>query len=408
VTSFSAGTGRRLRFAAAGFALILLAGFLFVYVTRSHTENELATTTETNAMAPPPVDVVPVQAASDSRPLVLPGETAAWYESMIYARVSGYVAKWNVDIGDHVTKGETLASIDTPELDAQLAAAQAKLKAQQAEVNVREAEANFAQSTYERWRASPKGVVSEQEREDKKAGYAGAVAKLAAARAQVNLDQADIDRFTAFEQFKQVSAPYDGTITERHVDIGDLVNEGNSGGNKPLYRMVKDDPIRVFVDAPQGVAADLMKPGVPVEVTASNLPNRHFDGTITRTANAVDPRTRTFRVEIDIPNPHRDLVSGLYVEAGFKMANDGLLQVPAAALVFRAGGPEVATVGNDGTVAFHKVEIARDDGSTVELRSGVSPGEKVVLNISSQIADGQKVHVNDEIDHSAKTASALR
>ena len=251
----STDTGRALQRAAAAVAVILLLAFLIVHFTKSHAERALAHDTQAAAAAPPTVDVVVVHSTAGSGTLSLPGETAAWYESTIYARVSGYVAKWYVDIGDHVKAGQVLAAIDTPELDAELAAAQAKLQVAQAQVKVKQADAAFATSTYARWRDSPKGVVSEQEREDKKAGDASAAAQLEAARAQVSLDQADVDRLSAFEQFKRVTAPYAGTIIERRVDIGNLVTAGSSASTTSLYRMAQDDPIRVFVDVPQSAAA---------------------------------------------------------------------------------------------------------------------------------------------------------
>ena len=191
--------------------------------------------------------------------------------STIYARVDGYVATWNVDIGDYVKKGQVLATIETPDLDAKLAAAQAKIKASKALVVARQAEADFAQTTYQRWKDSPKGVVSEQERDAKKAYYDSAVAELNEAKAQVGLDQADVDHYAALTQFKQVAAPYDGTITERHIDIGNLVSSDSKTNDTPLYRMVKDNTIRVFVDVPQS-AADDIKVGSPVKIKASNDP----------------------------------------------------------------------------------------------------------------------------------------
>ena len=211
----SSDTGRTLRRAAIMFAAVLLLAFLVVHLRKSHTERVLAQQTKAAATTLPAVDVVTVHDSSANAVLTLPGETAAWYESTIYARVDGYVAKWYVDIGDRVKQGQLLATIDTPELDAELAAAQAKLRVAQAQVKVREADAEFAASTYLRWRDSPKGVVSEQEREDKKAGDATASAQLEAARSQVNLDQADVDRLLAFEKFKRVTAPYAGTLIER-------------------------------------------------------------------------------------------------------------------------------------------------------------------------------------------------
>lgn len=389
---FAPGTGRRIQIAGAVLAVTLVAAFAAAQVVRSHQAHGLAASSRVAANAPPVVNTVVVRPADGGLPLVLPGETAAWYASAIHARVNGYVASWTADIGDHVKKGQVLATIETPELDASLAAARAQVNASLAQVNVWEARVEFANSSYIRWRDSPKGVVSEQEREDKRAGYASAVAELASAKAKAKLDQAQVDRLEAFQAFKQVTAPYSGTITERHIDIGNLVSEGSAANTTPLYRMVKDDIIRVFVDVPQAEAADLMKDGVPAKVSAAGKLDKPIEGKITRTSAAIDPHARTFRAEVDIPNPDGALVPGLYVRVGFQLDRSGLLEVPAAALVFRSGGPQLARVGDDGKVHFRPVTIARDDGNVVELSSGVMEGDRVVLNISSQIAEGEQVH----------------
>jgi RND family efflux transporter MFP subunit len=388
--------GRNVQRAALAAALVLLLGFLIVYIVRSHAAHILARDTSASAAAMPTVDVVTVQEAPPRGTLSLPGATAAWYESTIYARVNGYVAKWYVDIGDRVKAGQTLALIDTPELDAEFAAAKAKLKVSQAQTRVKQADADFAASTYERWRDSPKGVVSEQEREDKKAANAGAAAQLEAAKAQVSLDQADVDRLSAFEQFKHVTAPYTGTITERRIDIGNLVTAGSSSGTTLLYRMAQDDPIRIFVDVPQNAAPDLMKIGVPAKILTGDASVAPIDGAITRTSDAIDPQARTFRAELDIPNSDGRLLPGLYVQVAFELRNNGMSQVPAAALVFGTTGPRVAAVGPDGTVSFHAVTIGRDDGDKVELSSGVAEGERLVLNINNQITAGQKVRIGSD------------
>jgi len=407
-TKVAPGTGRGIKISAAGVAIALLIGFLVVHFIKASARSELSGATREAASRPPPVNVVLAGTSGGARPLTLPGQTAAWYESTIYARVSGYVAKWYVDIGDHVHRGQTLATIDTPELDAELTAARAELTAAQAQVKVRESEAEFTKTTYERWRDSPKGVVSDQEREAKKADYDSAVAKLNAARAEVALDQAKVDHFVAMTQFKQVTAPYDGKITERRIDIGNLVTAGSTTGNAPLYKMSQDDPMRVFVDAPQSAAGELMKVGVPVQVRAANLPNRVFSGKITRTAQAINPQARTLRVEIDLPNPDQALVPGMYVAVAFELQTDDLVQIPAAALVFRASGPQVAVVDNGGRVGFRQVTIARDDGNVVQLGSGVSSGERVVLNISSQISEGDKVSVNESANGAPNSALRTR
>ncbi|MFZ0931520.1 MAG: efflux RND transporter periplasmic adaptor subunit, partial [Syntrophobacteraceae bacterium] len=203
--------------------------------------------------------------------------------------------------------------------------------------------------------------------------------------------------YAALMQFKQVDAPYDGTITDRHIDIGNLVSSDSRTSDTPLYRMVEDNTIRVFVDVPQSAAGDI-KVGSPVKIKASSIPDREFDGKITRTANAINPRTRTLRVEADIPNPDHALVAGMYVNVAFQVPTKGLVQVPAAALIFRSGGPQVGLVDGDNRLTFHKVTIVRDDGNLVELGSGVSSGDRVALNISNRIADGDTVAVHESAD----------
>jgi RND family efflux transporter MFP subunit len=391
------GAGRRMQILAGGVAILLLVGFFLVHHFRAREESLLAQRTAEQSGAPAPVDVVIARPSPTTQTLTLPGETAAWYESTIYARVNGYVAKWYVDIGDQVRKSQILAAIDTPELDAQLVAAQAKLHASEALVKVREAEADFAKTTYDRWRGSPKGVVSDQEREAKKADFDSAVARLNAAHAQVNLDQADVDRLTALTAFKQVTAPYDGTIIERRIDIGNLVTAGSTANTTPLYRMSQDNPMRVFVDVPQRAAGDIVV-GTPAHVTASEPPNRDLVGTVARTSQSINTRARTLRVEVDLPNPDDKLVPGMYVEVRFGLKTQALAQVPAAAMVFRASGPQVAVVDSDNTVHFRDVTIARDNGPVVDIGSGVSPGDKIVLNISSQIAEGDKVSASEADD----------
>ena len=388
---------RKLKSFAGIVAVMLIVGFIVIQHVKSVDQRALKSAALRQASSPPPVDVIRVQNAPSSSHLTLPGETAAWYESTIYARVDGYVATWNVDIGDHVKKRQVLATIETPDLDAKLVAAQAKVKASKALVVARQAEADFAQTTYQRWKDSPKGVVSEQERDAKKAYYDSAVAELNQAKAQVGLDQAVADHYAALAQFKQVDAPYDGTITERNIDIGNLVSTDGRTSNTPLYRMVKDDPIRVFVDVPQSAASDI-KVGASAKIKASNIPDREFDGKITRTSNSINSQTRTLRVEADIPNPDHALVSGMYVSVDFQVSTKGLVQVPAAALVFRSGGPQVGLVDGDNRLTFSKVRIARDDGNAVLLGSGVSPGDRVALNINNQIVDGDTVAVHESAD----------
>jgi RND family efflux transporter MFP subunit len=388
---FDPHTGERLKRLAIIAAVVLGVALVLVSVDRFFKARSVARATQDAAAAPPPVDVITAKAVGAMQHLVLPGYTAAWHASTIYARVDGFVGNWFVDIGDRVHAGQVLALIETPDLDAQLAAARAQLKADQAKVLVRKAETEFARTTYARWRDSPKGVVSEQEREEKKAGYDSAVAQQTSAEADVALAQAQADRYQVLAQFKKVTAPYDGVITVRDIDIGNLVTAGSSSTTTLLYVMTQNDPIRIFVDAPQSAADDLINSNAPVQIQTHAGVTRDVSGKVARTSGALNPQARTLRVEVDIPNPKDEFVPGMYVKVGFGLPPRGLVQVPAAALIFRASGPQVALVDHSGRVSFRSVAIGRDDGSVVELSSGVAPGDQLALNISSQIVDGELV-----------------
>lgn len=385
------GTGARIFRSTAVIVIALAVGFFFVHRGKNEAEARLADATSKDAAEAPAVDVFTVSRSLAPQSLKLPGETAAWSETAIYARVNGYVTKWFVDIGDDVTAGQTLAMIDTPELDAELLAAKAKLNASIAQVAVKQARADFAATTDQRWRESPKGVVSDQERESKKAGSAEAIAELNAARAQVMLERADIDRLSALAQFKEVKAPFDGTIVQRRIDIGNLVTAGSTANTTSLYQLSQNNSIRIFVHAPQSAAAQLMRPGATAVITSRDQPNLRLEGKVARSAKAIDPGSRTIRVEIDIPNLDRSLVPGMYVQADFELTGGASLQIPAAALLYRSGGPQVAVVEETGAVVFRDVTIASDDGNVVAIDSGLAIGDRVALNLSSRIATGEKV-----------------
>jgi RND family efflux transporter MFP subunit len=394
-TAFSPETARRTKRGVGIGILALSVFFVIVCSVRLMHAHGVAEASDTASSAPPPVDTVIARPVNRGQDLVLPGETAAWYETTIYSRVNGYVSKWLVDIGDHVHAGQVLAVIETPELDAELEAARAQLKSSQSQVAARQAEARFSKTTNERWRDSPRGVVSEQERESKKADYESAVARFAAARAQVSLDKSRVDQYTALAQFKNVKAPFDGTVTERKIDIGNLVAAGSGSTTTPLYRMAQTDPLRIFVEVPQGAAGELMASGVPAEIRAPGAVGDAFSGKIARAAESINSQARTMRVEVDMPNASHRLVPGMYVNVAFSLPPRGKVEVPAAALIFRTSGTQVAHVDDDGKIHFETVSIGRDNGSLVELTSGVKPGDRLVLNISSQIAAGQTVAVDE-------------
>ncbi len=394
-TDYDAKTGERLKRVARIFIIVLVVAFIAVRIERFFHDRALRRDADAVAGAAPLVDVVVARAVRGAQRFALPGETAAWFTSTIYARVNGYVAHWYVDIGDRVKKGQVMALLDTPELDAQLNAARAQLERANADVAMRKAEAEFAKTQYERWRDSPKGVVSEQEREQKHTEYDSAAAQYRAAIAQVALNRAQVEQYSALAQFKHVSAPFDGVVTARDIDIGNLVTAGSTSATTPLYVVTQNDPMRVFVDVPQSAAADLMQGAVAVAVHTSDGDSRSYSGKVARTAQAINPRARTLRVEVDLDNKAGTLVPGLYVKVAFDLPPKGLVQVPAAALLFRASGPQVARVGQDNRVSFQNVTIARDDGNLIELGSGVSAGETLALNLSEQVGAGDLVRVND-------------
>jgi RND family efflux transporter MFP subunit len=394
------GTGAKIVRITAVIVIVLGVGFFFVHRAKNDAEARLADATSNETMEAPAVNVFTVTPSPGTQSLKLPGETAAWNETAIYARVNGYVAKWFADIGDNVTAGQTLALIDTPELDAELLAAKAKLNASIAQVAVKQARADFAVTTDQRWRESPKGVVSDQERESKKAGSAEAIAELNSAHAQVMLQQADVDRLTALTQFKEVKAPFDGTIVQRQIDLGNLVTAGSTANTTSLYRLSEDSPMRIYVFAPQSAAPQL-KPGTTAVITSTDQPGLRLNGKVARTARAINPVSRTIRIEIDVPNTDRSLVPGMYVQTDFELTGGAPIQIPAAALLYRSGGPQVAVVEPTGAVSFRDVAIASDDGNVVSIGSGLSIGDKVALNLSSQIAAGAKVRPNADDTKSA-------
>ncbi len=387
-------TGKRLAAAAALLAVALNGAFLYVSANKARDFEALSKETAAKAGEPPVVEAVLVGATPPSQPLVLPAEAHGWYASTIFARVSGYVTSWSADIGDHVKKNQVLAVIDTPELDAQLEAAKAQLKAAEAEMKVSEADAEFAKTTYNRWIGAAKGVVSDQEREDKKAGFASAVAKLNAAQARINLDKSNVDRLTYMTQFKQVSAPYDGVITDRRIDIGDLVTAGSTSNTAPLFGIAQTDKIRVFANVPQSASLDLAA-GTPAEIFSEDLTTKVFEGKINRTTQSISKEARTLRVEVDMPNPTGKILPGMYLQISFHLKPKNWAQIPASALLFRTSGPQVAVVQPDDTIRFQDVKIGRDNGATVDIASGLSEGARVALNISNQIADGGKVTVRE-------------
>jgi RND family efflux transporter MFP subunit len=341
---------------------------------------------------PPAVNVVQPVLAPGTTELLLPGETRSFYETTVFARVNGYLSHWLVDIGDRVKEGQLLATIETPELDQQLAESKAQVGALEAQVRLAEAQLNFARISLDRFNAvACDGAVSTQERDQKEAEHKTAVARLEAAKAQLELGKATVRRFESEIAFKRVVAPFSGVITERHIDVGSLITAGSTVNTTSLFAVAQSDTIRVFVKVPQTASLDI-KVGMSASVTAREFPGRVFAGTVDRTASAIDPLSRTLKVEVLVPNPDLVLLPGMYVDVRFAMVRrHPPYLIDAAAMNLRTEGPEVAVVDGDDRVRFRKIKVARDLGTSIEVADGLRGGERLAVNISTEIADGERV-----------------
>jgi RND family efflux transporter MFP subunit len=360
---------------------------------RSH-EAEVTQWTEQQAI--PTVAVITPHAGAAVQRLVLPGTVQAWYEAPIYARVPGYLKNWYFDYGAHVKKGDVLAEIETPDLDAQLAAAQAKLNSVRAVVKVREAEAQFAETTYQRWRDSPKGVVSVQEQESKEADYNSAKARLSSAVAEVAADQGEVDRLQALEGFKGITAPFDGVVTARETDIGALINAGSGtgGGNGPeLFKVADLHKMRIYVQVPQQLSAGI-KAGLTAELHLPQYPDKTFKATVATTSNAINTNARTLLVELHADNPDGELQPGAYAQVDFELpSNPNVVRIPTSAMIFRERGMEVATIGPGDTVELKPITLGRNLGTEVEVVKGLTAADRVVNSPPDSLSAGDKVRI---------------
>jgi len=348
-----------------------------------HTASESSLKQSTLAGATPSVNVIHPVPATGGAEISLPGNTQAWEETPIYARTSGYLKKWFVDIGAHVKQGELMATIETPELDEQLMVAKANLQAVQADLNL-------ANTTSQRYQNLLKqDSVSQQETD---VAVSGAAAKKSAVEAA----EANVRRLQQLQSFEQVYAPYSGIVTVRNIDIGDLIDAGSpssSGSAKELFRIASVNTLRVFVAVPETYAPDIHT-GDKVALTLDEYPGQQFVGTIARNSNAIDMASRTLNVEVDFDNSNGKLLPGAYVFAHFKVPQQQLmLAIPSNTLLFRAQGLQVAVV-NNGRVHLQNVTIGKDDGKTVEIATGLSASDAVIVDPSDSIAEGEPVKIN--------------
>ncbi len=358
--------------------LILITAGIVTFLNRKSESDALAK--ETDAISVPTVAVVQPQTEPGNDELVLPGNLQAFEESPIFARTNGYLLRWYKDIGSKIEKGELLAAIDTPEVDQELSQARASREQIKAALGL-------AKISADRWAILRKSdSVSQQEADQEASGYQQALANLAAADANVR-------RLEQLESFKNVYAPFSGVLTRRTVDPGALINSGAGAAGRELFDLARVDPLRVYVSVPQAYAP-AMKVGVKAAVTLQEFPGQKFMGTIARTADAIDPATRTLNTEVDVPNKDGKLLPGSFGQVHFAAGNSvPRITIPVNAMLFRAQGPQVAIVDKDGKVHLRPISIGRDFGATLEVLGGVEVSDEIVINPSDSLDEGQVVHV---------------
>jgi RND family efflux transporter MFP subunit len=355
--------------------ILVVIGLIIGLVPRWISRHKL--NAETRAESVPTVAVTSPKPTAPDLGTPLPADVRPFMDAAIHARASGYLKSWLVDIGENVTNGQLLAEIETPELDQQLAQAKAQLEQAKASLAL-------AKTTADRWEELLKSAsVSEQETAEK-------TADLALQKANVAAAEANVERLANLKSFDYVTAPFAGTITARNTDIGRLIT-ADSGAE--LFHLAQTDPLRVYVRVPQAYIRAIA-PGQTAELTFQELLGKVFTATVMRTAGAVDATSRTLLVELQTPNPNGEIFSGSFAQVRFTHVADGhVLTLSDNALVFRAEGMQVAVVGNDNKVSMRSVKLGRDSGNFVEILSGLTTNDRVILNPPDSIADGMVVNV---------------
>jgi RND family efflux transporter MFP subunit len=360
-------------------------------VTRIHAEKRL--TEDTHETAVPEVLVITPKLGAPAQEIVLPGNIQAYRDAPIYARTNGYLKQWFVDIGGRARKGQLLAIIDSPEVDQQLQQGLADLATAQANLAI-------AQTTSNRYQDLVKtNSVSLQDAQN-------FAADAQAKQTMVNSAQANVKRLQELQSFEKVTAPFDGVITARNTDNGQLINSGSAtGGSRELFHIAAIDTLRVFVNVPQIYSREA-KPSTTVDLTLAQFPGRRFPGKLVRNANAIDLATRTLLVEVDVKNPKGELLPGSYTQVHLKLeAGTPTVILPVSALIFRADGLQVATLEGD-HARLLPITMGRDFGTTVEVVSGLAPGQKVIDSPPDSLVDKEQVRVVQQ--QAAQPAPASR
>jgi RND family efflux transporter MFP subunit len=361
-------------------SMVLALAIVIFWGIRSRVEAETRLQITTNQAANPTVDVVHPEEGAPTEEIVLPGTTQAFTDTPIYARTNGYLKHWYFDIGSRVGKGELLVEIETPEVDQQL---------QQARADYATAQANLqlAKTTADRWQFLVKsGSVLKQETDQ-------AVSNLAALTAAADSSAANVRRLEEVQSFERIYAPFDGVITARNTDFGDLIDAGASAQPKQLFHIASISRLRVYVPVPE-VYAPAARPGASALLTLDEYPGEKFHGTLARTSDSIDTASRTLLVEVDVDNPARKLLPGAYIFVHLKLpVGTRSVTIPSNTLLFRREGLEVGVVRN-GKAELVPVKIGRDYGSAVEIVSGLQTSDAVILDPADSLISGTLVQVN--------------
>jgi RND family efflux transporter MFP subunit len=373
----SRSNGKRLLWFLVLPALLACSAFVTAYARRASNVS-LAATTKTLALQN--VDVIHAELGSPVTDLTVPGTVQAFSESPIYARINGYVRSWNADIGAHVRKGQLLAVIEAPEVDQELSHARAMLA--QAQANL-----ELATVTAARYRELiQSNSVSQQEVDNNNQNLNSQTANVQAATAEVG-------RLEQMQGFEKIYAPFDGVITARKTEVGDLINAGNSGVGAELFRISNITTMRVYVNVPE-VYSEAIAPGVRASMEVASLQNRQFTGTVARTSNAIGVNSRTLLTEVDVPNPKGELFPGAYAQVHFQLSLKVVpLVLPGNTILFQAQGPQVGVVNSQNHVELRKVTLGRDFGNRIEILGGISQPDAVIANPPDYLVDGMSVAV---------------
>lgn len=399
--------------ALLGLALLIVFGIIFVvgFLPRLRDRRITQQRAELAANAVPEVDVVVARRASSQSDLELPGTTTGLVEAPIYARASGYVSRRYVDIGDRVKAGQLMAVIDAPDLDQQVDQARGTLLQSQSVLGQTQAQLNLAKVTWDRWNVLvQRGVLSKQEGDTQYANYEVAVANVNAAENTIQANRANLDRLLHLQSYERVVAPFPGIVTARNIDVGSLISAtggglgsgltgaalpstGNSQGGE-MFRVAQIDRLRMFVSVPE-VYAGYVVVGESVNCYFDAVRQKPFEGKVTRTANAVDPTTRTLLTEVQVPNADGTLLPGMYTRAVFvNLRAEPPVIVPSDSIIARANGITIAVV-QDGVVHMRKASIGRDYGAQTEVLSGINPGDLVIINPTDAAQEGAKVNAHE-------------